>query len=116
MMLELPPGVSLNVPDLSRFGPQEQKPLLAVTIKPGDKVMVLLPRNASQMEVAQIADALKQWAPEVEFLTLSGPESITVIPAPAEDKAPQGLDAVDFAAHKAAVEEAYERGLEDGGA
>lgn len=80
MALELPPGVSMQVPDLSRFGPQEQKPLLAVTVNPGDRVLILLSQRATAEEVHNLAGALKQWFPQGEFLVLSGPESITVIP------------------------------------
>lgn len=84
--------LSVSVPDLSRFGPQTQTPLLAVTVQPGDRVMVLLPDRATQNDVAQVTQLLKQWSPQTEFLVLSGPQSITVIPgAPTEDKAPQGL-------------------------
>jgi hypothetical protein len=90
--MELPRGVNMSVPDLSQFTrPKPDKPLIAITIKPGDRVMVLLPQQASQQEVAQVSEYLKSWAPETIFLVLSGPESITVIPAdPVEDKAPQG--------------------------
>jgi hypothetical protein len=104
----------MSVPDLSQFTrPKPDKPLIAITVKPGDKVMVLLPQQANQGEVAQVQQYLMQWAPETQFLVLSGPESITVIPAepveelddpkdptlglrhnphptPSQDKAPQG--------------------------
>lgn len=91
-MQHLPPGVNLSVPDLGRLKKAElEKPLVAATVKPGDRVMVLLPSHTTQNDMNQISQALKQWAPDVEFLVLAGPESITVIPAaPVEDKAPQG--------------------------
>lgn len=106
--MKIPKGMSLSsVPDLSRFGPQQQKPLLAITVKPGDHVMVLLPQTASQHEVATVSQMLKQWAPNVQFMVLSGPESITVIPGdPVEDKQPQGqmtdAELVAYAKRKAA--------------
>jgi hypothetical protein len=111
--MELPKGVNMHVPNLGQLVKPE-KPLIAITIKPGDRVMVLLPQTASQQEVAQVQQYLKNWAPGTEFLVLSGPESIVVIPPtvthtdddvvaigdtasyalgdPVEDKAPQGLD------------------------
>jgi hypothetical protein len=86
MLPQLPKGV-----DLSSLG---KKDPIAIKVNPGDRVMVLLPRQSSQQEVSQITEYLVKWAPETQFIVLAGPESITVIPGPpSEDKEPQGPDA-----------------------
>jgi len=86
---KLPTGMNLSVPDLGQLRPTKDP--IAIKVQPGDHVMVLLPQQASAQEVGNLSAALRQWAPGTEFLVLSGPESITVIPAPIEeDKAPQG--------------------------
>lgn len=89
-MQHLPKGIDISVPDLSQFKKTNLPDPIAIKVNPGDKVMVLLPRNASQQEVSQITDYLVKWAPETVFLVLAGPESITVIPAPSQDSEPQG--------------------------
>lgn len=101
MQPRLPDGARLSVPDLSKFGPQQppMQQLLAVTVHPGDKVLILLPADAEKMEVVQIQEYLANWAPETQFLILVGPQSMAVIPAvktidvtpaPTEAEAPQG--------------------------
>lgn len=94
MQPNVPKRFNITVPDLSSLRAPKidlDKPLVAAVVRPGDQVMVLLPAIASQQEVEQISQALKQWNPVVNFLVMAGPESITVIPAaPIEDKEPQG--------------------------
>jgi hypothetical protein len=86
MQPRLPEGADMNVLDLGQL--RKPKDPIFQVVQPGDHVMVLLPPNASHAEIAQVQQYLKQWAPQTEFIVMSGPESITVIPS--MDKAPQG--------------------------
>jgi hypothetical protein len=116
--MELPRGVSMSVPDLSRYGPQQQKDPIAIKVEPGDRVMVLLPRSASQNDVGQVTQYLKQWAPDVNFIILAGPESVTVIP-PTPDPETFTVEGVEYKvpppmwAHGAPVEDKEPQGHND---
>lgn len=99
-MQHMPPGVSLTVPDLSKFGPQQPSiDFSYIKVTPGDSVMVVLPRNTNMAEMAQIKKAFIEWEPRVSWLIVAGVEQVTQIvpnPDPTEDKAPQGQDDVDL--------------------
>ena len=107
--MELPKGVNLSVPDLSKFGPRAAPPIdfSHIKVTPGDSVMVCVSGRASITDIEHVRDLLLQWEPRVNWLVVSGIEHVAQVqqdpggagwnkegfnPDPVEDKEPQGLD------------------------
>lgn len=84
-----PRDISASVPDLSQLGRKHNlEKALAVTVRPGDKVMVVVPAGTDMQEVQQIGAFLQRWAPEVSFTVLAGPTHVMRVRD--DDEAPQG--------------------------
>jgi hypothetical protein len=94
--MELPKGVSMSVPDLSKFGPQAPSiDFSHVAVHPGESVMVVLPRTTNMQQLEQVKQMFMQWEPRVNWMVVAGVEQVVqVTPAPVEDKTPQGRDDV----------------------
>lgn len=82
-------NIPTRVPDLAQLGRKaDLEKALAITVRPGDKVMVILPAGADIGEVQQVGAFLQRWAPEVSFTVLAGPTHVMRVRD--DDEAPQG--------------------------
>lgn len=69
---------------------------VAITVMPGDKILVILPREATPQDTQGFANFLKEQFPETDFIVVSGPEAVVRVPVGSQTStAPQGGGATD---------------------